>query len=243
VATLSRMTARSVVLSVLLGAHPASATAGELVRLTADFDIKEATLRVALTRMVSAGDLVRSEDGYRLSDRLLARQRRQDDAINPQLRSWDGTWTTLVITSAGIDARTRAALRTTLQQNRFAELREGVWLRPDNVKVILPDAVLSRVRALHTYDDSPAELAAQLWNLPAWASTGKQLLDDMSAAADVPGRFVAAAGMVRHLLTDPVLPDELLPDGWPGAALRKSYAQFAAELVASRNEYELMEAQ
>src|SRR3954452_13127947 len=104
---LSRMTARSVVLSVLLGAHPAWATAAELVRLTADFDIKEATLRVALTRMVSAGDLVRSEDGYRLSDRLLARQKRQDDAINPSLTSWDGFWATLVITSVGIDARIR----------------------------------------------------------------------------------------------------------------------------------------
>lgn len=236
------MTARSVVLSVLLGAHPAWATAAELIRLTADFDIKEATLRVALTRMISAGDLVRSEDGYRLSDRLLARQRRQDDAINPQLRTWDGSWTTLVITSVGIDARTRAALRTRLQQNRFAELREGVWLRPDNVKIILPDEVLSRVRVLHGYDDDPAELAGRLWDLPAWASTGGRLLDDMSAADDIPGRFVAAAGMVRHLLTDPVLPDELLPDGWPAAALRDSYAQFAAELAARRNEHELMEA-
>ncbi len=236
------MTARSVVLSVLLGAHPAWATAAELILLTADFDIKEATLRVALTRMVSAGDLVRSADGYRLSDRLLTRQRRQDDAINPQLRTWGGTWTTLVITSVGIDARTRAALRTTLQQKRFAELREGVWLRPDNVKIILPDDVLSRVRVLHGYDDDPAELAGLLWDLPKWAATGEQLLDDMSAAADVPGRFVAAAGMVRHLLTDPVLPGELLPDGWPGTTLRDSYAQFAAELVARRNEYELTEA-
>ena len=241
-ATLSRMTARSVVLSVLLGAHPAWATASELIRLTEDFDIKEATLRVALTRMVSAGDLVRSEDGYRLSDRLLARQRRQDDAINPQLRSWDGTWTTLVITSVGIDARTRATLRTTLQQNRFGELREGVWLRPDNLKLTLPRDVLSRVRVLHGYDDSPAELAARLWDLPRWARTGRQLLDDMSVATDIPGRFVAAAGMVRHLLTDPVLPDEMLPAGWPGPALRESYAQFAAELAARRNETKLTEA-
>src|SRR4051794_1344669 len=131
--TLSRMTARSVVLSVLLGAHPAWATASQLIRLTADFDIREPTVRVALTRMVSAGDLVRSEDGYRLSDRLLARQRRQDDALNPRLRRWDGTWTTLVITSIGIDARTRATLRTTLLDKRFGELREGVWLRPDNL--------------------------------------------------------------------------------------------------------------
>jgi phenylacetic acid degradation operon negative regulatory protein len=236
------MTARSVVLSVLLGAHPAWATAAELVRLTADFDIKEATLRVALTRMVSAGDLVRSEDGYRLSDRLLARQKRQDDAINPSLTSWDGFWATFVITSVGIDARSRASLRTTLQQNRFSELREGVWLRPDNVKISMPAELLERGRILRSHDNDPADLAAQLWDLPAWASVGTRLLDEMSAATDVPGRFAAAAGMVRHLLTDPVLPDELLPDRWPGAALRNSYAQFAAELVARRNEFELMDA-
>jgi phenylacetic acid degradation operon negative regulatory protein len=243
VTALSRMTARSVVLSVLLGAHPASATAAELIRLTADFDIREATLRVALTRMVGAGDLVRSENGYRLSDRLMVRQRRQDDAINPQLRTWDGTWTSLVITSVGIDARSRAGLRMMLQQNRFGELREGFWLRPDNVNIALPDEVLSRVRVMHGYDDNPSELAGQLWDLAAWATTGESLLQDMADATDVPGRFLAAAGMVRHLLTDPVLPDELLPDGWPGGALREAYSQFAAELVARRNESELLEAQ
>jgi phenylacetic acid degradation operon negative regulatory protein len=44
----------------------------------------------------------------------------------------------------------------------------------------------------------------------------RELLDEMQRPPDVPGRFVAAAGMVRHLLTDPVLPDELLADDWPG---------------------------
>jgi phenylacetic acid degradation operon negative regulatory protein len=240
--TITRMTARSVVLSVLLGAHPAWATASELIRLTADFDIKEPTVRVALTRMVSAGDLVRSADGYRLSDRLLARQRRQDEAINPSLQQWDGTWTTLVITSIGTDARTRATLRTTLQDKRFAELREGVWLRPDNLNVELTADVLDRVRVLRSRDDNPAELAARLWDLPAWVHVGHGLLDEMATATEVPARFAAAAGMVRHLLTDPVLPDELLPADWPGAALRQAYTNFAAELVARRDGVELMEA-
>jgi phenylacetic acid degradation operon negative regulatory protein len=239
---LKRMTARSVVLSVLLGAHPAWASAAELVRLTADFDIKEPTLRVALTRMVSAGDLVRSEDGYRLSDRLLTRQRRQDDAIDPQLRDYDGQWLTLVITSVGTDARTRAVLRNTLQQYRFGELREGVWMRPDNLGQVLPQEITGRVRLLHARDADPAGLAATLWDLPGWRRTGEQLLDGMAAATDVPGRFVAAAGIVRHLLADPVLPDELLPAGWPGAELRKAYNGFAAELVARRDQTELMEA-
>jgi len=236
------MTARSVVLSVLLGAHPASATASELIRLTADFDIREPTLRVALTRMVSAGDLVRSQDGYRLADRLLARQRRQDDAIDPRLRTWDGTWTTLVITSVGIDARTRAALRTSLQDSRFAELREGVWLRPDNLDADLPAEVLDHARVLHARDDNSGELAARLWDLQGWVRIGRELFDEMAAATDVPGRFMVAAAMVRHILTDPVLPDELLPNDWPGAALRAAYVNFAAELVARRDDAELMEA-
>ncbi len=239
---LSRMTARSVVLSVLLGAHPAWATAGELIRLTSDFDIREPTVRVALTRMVGAGDLVRSEDGYRLSDRLLARQRRQDDAINPRLRSWDGTWTTVVITSVGTDARSRAALRNTMQDNRFGELREGVWLRPDNLEVSLPDDVLERVRVMHARDGDPAGLADRLWDLSDWMTAGHRLLDEIASATDVPGRFVVAAAIVRHLLTDPVLPEELLPDGWPGAALRQAYTDFAAELIARRDTDQLMEA-
>lgn len=229
-------------LSVLLGAHPAWASAGELIRLTEDFGIREPTLRVALTRMVTTGDLVRSRDGYRLSDRLLSRQRRQDDVVSPQLRSWDGTWLAVVVTGVGTDARSRAALRITLQDSRFAELREGVWMRPDNLQTEPAAAIGSRVRILRAHDADPSELAGQLWDLPGWARTGQRFLTEMAAAPDVPKRFVVAAGMVRHLLSDPVLPDELLPEDWPGGALRASYADFAAELSSRRKEVELMEA-
>jgi phenylacetic acid degradation operon negative regulatory protein len=240
--TLTRLTARSVVLSVLLGAHPAWASVAQLIALTTDFGIRESTLRVALTRMVGGGDLVRSADGYRLSDRLLARQQRQDDSLNPRLRRWGDTWTTLVITSVGTDARTRATLRTTLHARRFGELREGVWMRPANLDVELPDDLRARVRVMQSRDDDPAGLAAALWDLPGWVDTGRRLLDEINCAADVPARFVVAAGIVRHLLTDPVLPAELLPDDWPGADLRRAYHDFAAELVARRDDTETMEA-
>jgi phenylacetic acid degradation operon negative regulatory protein len=240
--SLARMTARSVVLSVLLGAHPAWASAAELIRLTTDFGIKETTLRVALTRMVSAGDLVRSADGYRLSDRLLARQRRQDDAMRPQLRPWHGHWTTLIVTSVGTDPRTRAALRTTLHHKRFGELREGVWMRPDNLEFDVDVEVRARMRIVHARDDAPAELAGQLWDLPSWAGTGQRLVAEMSCAGDVPARFVVAAAIVRHLLTDPVLPDELLPADWPGTRLRTNYNDFAAELTERRDGIRLVEA-
>jgi phenylacetic acid degradation operon negative regulatory protein len=236
------MTARSVVLSVLLGAHPAWASASELIRLTADFGIKETTLRVALTRMVSGGDLIRSDDGYRLSDRLLARQRRQDDAMRPRTVPWRGDWHILVVTSVGTDARTRAALRTDMHHKRFGELREGVWMRPDNLELELEPDVAHRVRVLRAHDDAPAQLAGQLWDLPEWSRHGDRLLDEMAEAADIPARFLVAAATVRHLLTDPTLPAELLPTGWPGARLRAAYHDFAIELAERRDLKQLLEA-
>lgn len=239
------MTARSVVLSVLLGAHPAWASASELIRLTADFGIKETALRVALTRMVSGGDLIRSADGYRLSDRLLARQARQDEAMRPRVRPWQGNWHLVIVTSVGTDARTRAALRTTMHDKRFAELREGVWLRPDNLDLELAAEVAERVRVLTARDDAPAELAGQLWDLTEWAGVGDRLLGEMAEmaeAADIPGQFALAAAMVRHLLSDPMLPEELLPAKWPGAQLRGAYHDFATELAKRRGTNQLLEA-
>ncbi|MCV7315350.1 PaaX domain-containing protein, C- domain protein [Mycolicibacillus parakoreensis] len=227
-----RLTARSVVLSVLLGAHPAHASAAELIRLTGDFGIRDATLRVALTRLVGSGDLIRSADGYRLSPRLLARQRRQDEALHPRAARWTGHWTTLIVTGVADNARSRAELRTTLQRHRFAALREGVWMRPDNLPIALDAATSARLRVLRSHDDAPRQLAAQLWDLSGWARDGGALLHQMAAAGDVPGRFTVAAAIVRLLLTDPVLPAELLPADWPGDRLRRAYREFVAEFSA-----------
>ena len=39
--------------------------------------------------------------------------------------------------------------------------------------------------------------------------------------------FTAAAALLRHLRTDPLLPAELLPPGWPGDELRTRYSAHA----------------
>ena len=148
----------------------------------------------------------------------------------------------LIVTSIGTDARSRAALRTTLHHKRFGELREGVWMRPDNLELDLDAEVRARVRIVQARDDAPAELAGQLWDLPSWARTGQRFLAEMAGATDVPARFVLAAAIVRHVLTDPVLPDELLPADWPGTRLRAAYNDFAAELVERRDGIRLVEA-
>ncbi|MBQ1088529.1 PaaX family transcriptional regulator C-terminal domain-containing protein [Streptomyces sp. B93] len=226
------LSARSVVLSVLLGAHPPELPVRDLVRVVEPFGVGAATLRAALSRMVAAGDLRRTDAVYGLSDRLLERQRRQDDALRPRTRAWDGAWEMVVITSTGRGPAERAGLRTHLTTLRLAELREGVWLRPANLDRPLPDDL---ARVAESYTARPArdarELAMSLWPLGDWATTARALLAEAAGAPDPAGRLTAFAAVVRHLLADPVLPGVLLPADWPGAALRDAYGDYQRELT------------
>lgn len=230
---LRRLTARSAVLSLLLGAHPAELPVRQLVRTAETFGISEATLRVALTRMVADGDLQRANGSYRLSDRLLGRQRRQDAALGLRTKPWRGGWEMVVITASGRSAGDRAWLRDLLSQLRFGELREGVWLRPANLSRPLPpmpDGLLAEFDARPGGD--PRHLARALWDLEAWSGTGFELLRLFRRNQQDAGlRLAAAAAIVRHLLTDPLLPDELLPGRWPGRDLRRTYADYQQELI------------
>ena len=130
------LTARSVLLSVLLGTDPPRLPVQVLVRTTELFGIAEGTTRTALSRMATAGEVVADDGSYALAGRLLARQARQtaSRAAHTSPR-WDGGWTQAVVGSHGRRraASDRAAVRSALTGARLAELREGVWLRPDNL--------------------------------------------------------------------------------------------------------------
>jgi len=226
------LSARSVVLSLLLGAHPPELPVRNLVDVAEQFGIAEPTLRVALTRMVAAGDLDRTDATYRLSSRMLERQRRQDEALEPELVDWDRTWETLVVTSAGRSAADRAELRMTLSELRLAELREGVWMRPANLGRALPRwpaDLLSAFRS--TPDDDPGDLAARLWDLDGWNTRGRSLLGAVRTARSGAERLAVAASVVRHLRTDPALPADLLPPYWVAGELRTTYAAYQRELM------------
>jgi phenylacetic acid degradation operon negative regulatory protein len=183
--------------------------------------------------MVAAGDLRRADTVYRLSDRLLERQRRQDDAVHPETVPWDGDWEMVVVTATGRGPAERAELRSELTRLRLAELREGVWLRPANLLRPLPDSLGQVAERGTARPDRPArELAANLWPLHTWVGRGHALLDHVARERHPSERFAAFAAVVRHLLADPVLPPELLAADWPGERLRAAYADYRRELAA-----------
>jgi len=234
------MTARSVVASTLLGVEPPRLTTRILVRSGELFGIAEGTTRVALSRMVSAGELRPDEDGYRLAGRLLDRQARQTASRRATTEAWDRTWELAVVRSGGARrAADRAALRHALADLRLAELREGVWLRPSNLPADRsPDArELAGGQCLwgrHASLD-PVPHPGELWDLAAWAGDARALQAELTdllprfEAGDtgVLGvGFVASAAVLRLLQHDPLLPDELLPPGWPGEDLRRAYDRY-----------------
>jgi phenylacetic acid degradation operon negative regulatory protein len=230
------LTARSVVASTLLGVRPPHLPTRQLVDACALFGISDGTARVAISRMVAAGELAPDDGGYGLTGPLLDRSARQDLSAEAATRPWspaDG-WTMAVVVGEARAAAERSALRRAAAALRLSERREGVWLRPDNLPAgALPeaeavvDAQCERFTA-HPTGDAVA-LAAGLWDLAGWAARAERLLDALDrtrptlAAGDrraLPEAFVLSAAVLRHLQADPLLPDDLLPEHWPGAALR-----------------------
>lgn len=231
------ISARSAILNILMSADQESLTSREICTATTSVGYAEATARVAASRMVTAGDMVRGDRAYSLSPRLLERRRRLEAAMSPATREWTGDWETVVITATGRSAADRAAQRTQLVELGLAELREGVWMRPDNLDHAWPDDLASVARRMRVRPlEDAAELAAELWDLEGWAARGRALLDAIDAAetaADRSAGFAAVVTGVRHLTSDPLLPTELLPQDWPSARLRTAYDDFRGWLLGA----------
>ncbi len=224
------LTARSVVLSTLLGAHPPELPVSALVRVGELFGIADGTLRVALTRLVAAGDLTASGGTYRLTGRLLERQRRQDESRSPRTRAWRGRWEIAVVSAERRSAGERAALRAELGALRLAALRDGVWIRPANLVREIPAPVADHCTlAEGEIRGEPRALAASLWDLDSWSATARAVLEAMAGATSPAKRITIAAAIVRQMVDDPLLPAELMPGDWPGPALRDAYDAFGLE--------------
>ncbi|MDQ1437139.1 MAG: phenylacetic acid degradation operon negative regulatory protein [Acidimicrobiaceae bacterium] len=220
-----------------------------LVRAGELFGISEGTLRVALSRMVAAGELETADGSYRLAGRLLDRQARQEASRAATTRAWRGqAWRFAFVAGERRSAEQRGELRAAMRALRLAELREGVWLRPDNLRVddgaeaaaVVAEQCVQAVGKLTGLGEGDvvggvrdADMASRLWDVAGWARRAGGLR--RSLARSLPGvkagrveelaaGFVLSADVLRHFQADPLLPDELLPEDWPGAALRAEYA-------------------
>jgi len=237
------LTARSVAASTLLGMTPPRLPSQLLVRSGELFGIAEGATRVALSRMVAAGELEADDGAYQLAGHLLARQERQIASRRADASGgpWKGEWALRIVRPASRGARERSRLREAMQRLKLAEEREGVWLRPAN---LAPDRFADAAEVVADQCSSfvgrpdaedPAELVARLWDLDGWMDRAGVLRRQMAADVDrleagdtdaLAPTFVVSASVLRHLVADPQLPDALCPPSWPGAVLRAEYERY-----------------
>jgi phenylacetic acid degradation operon negative regulatory protein len=237
-----KLSARSVLATALLGADQPHLTVGELVAVASLFGISDGAARTCLWRMVANGELTSDDGTYALAGGLLERRERVDEAAridDTAVLPWDGTWELAIVSLDRRSAADRLALRKAATALHLAELREGVWLRPDNLdRDRLPTlrAVLDR-QCVHFHGaatDVPAEDVRSLFSLDDWAVDARRLTAAMRDEIDVEAvdaddftyQFALSITVVRHLQLDPLLPAELIPHEWPGHALRSTYQRF-----------------
>jgi phenylacetic acid degradation operon negative regulatory protein len=238
------LTARSVIASTLLGVDPPRLPARALVRSGELFGLSEGATRTALSRMAAAGDVEPDDGHYALAGPLLERHERQRRArgTDPTAGAdWDGSWLLAVVTAERRPAAERSDFREAARRLRLAEVREGLWARPDDASVDPEAAAYAVVAGQATWvrGARPVDLGpfVAAFDLTGWAAVAEQLIAEMRAAQTaldqrrpeaVASTFVTAAAVLRHLLADPSLPSELLPVEWPGQELRATFDRFDA---------------
>jgi phenylacetic acid degradation operon negative regulatory protein len=123
-----------------------------------------------------------------------------------------------------------------LTSARLAELREGVWARPENIDIVWPEVVTVHCTIVTDARLEPG-LETVLWDLDTWSSEALELRRDMRTfvrplergdTSALAAGFVTSAAVLRHLQTDPLLPAALLPRSWPGVEIRDDYEHFDA---------------
>ncbi len=238
------LSARSVLATALLGADQPRLTVAELIAVASQFGISPGAARTCLWRMVSNGELTGDDGCYTLAGHLLERRQRVDDASridDVPLSGWDRTWELAIVSLDRRSAADRLELRKAATALHLAELREGVWIRPDNLdpqRLPTSRAVLDQ-QCTHFHGaatDISADKMRLLFSLDPWADDARALIEAMDVALTTSKRddspetftyeFALSIAVVQHLQRDPLLPVELIGDRWPGHTLRNSYHRF-----------------
>ncbi len=216
---------------------------GSLIRVMADFGISERLVRTSVFRLAKDGWLQSRQVGrrsyYSLTDEgrerfALATHRIYGEPVE----EWDGKWCLLLL--SGLDTQTKDVVRKECGWLGFGPLSANVLAHPTPDIADL-DVTVRRLGVAETLvvmrgqtirgDGAMRQLARNSWNLddidqryaefvqryrPVYKGlSGKIKLDDKSA-------FLIRTLLIQEyrkvLLRDPLLPTELLPAGWHGAA-------------------------
>lgn len=226
--------------------HGGSVWLGSLIDLVEPFGLGDRVVRTSVFRLSKEGWLASTQVGRRSAYGLTESGRRRFEAADRVIYAgrrppWGGRWT--VVFTGLVDGEAREALRADLAWQGFGQLLPGVMVHPEPDEEALRQALADAVAGDRPVvmrasgedwarPDSLRDLVARAWDLAALAAGYAAFLDDfrpflglLARTEPTPRaafclRILLVHAWRRAILRDPLLPDELLPADWPGAAAR-----------------------
>lgn len=228
-----------------------------LVDLLAEFDVNPSGARAALSRLSIRGLLVGTKDGRNTSYRVDEEFRsllpygpiHTRAFAKPQL-VWDGMWTMVAFTVPEDQRRLRPMLRARLQSLGFAPLYDGLWVSPhaadsalDIALKIAPPQSCTVIRAAELPTRTRLAVASA-WNLDDLGASYAEFIrtfrpvlrrlrsGQIGSTEALVSRTRANYRWFVFAVTDPDLPEALLPKRWPRAAAHDLFVDLADGLAA-----------
>ncbi len=241
-----------------------NAALGSVIALLAPLGVNERTVRTSMHRLAVEGWLEPRASGRRSDYRLTERGARNVDAAHERIyrrqqRPWDGQWTVALLGLAPIDAATRQRLQRELGWLGFGRLEGGVLLHPDPdeeavrrlLAALEPGVLVLRGAAQPGVAADAVEAVVRSgWDTARLAADYEAFLADfrplwlaLQREEEIePERAFVARTLLMHdyrrvLLRDPMLPDELMPQGWPGASARALCRNLYRRVEAAAERY------
>ncbi|HEY1969005.1 MAG TPA: PaaX family transcriptional regulator C-terminal domain-containing protein [Pseudonocardia sp.] len=232
-----------------------------LIALMECFEVREATVRVVVTRLRREGWLVSRRDGRETTYLLTERAWQLLDEGRARIfhrvdRPWDGLWHTVIYSVPETERALREQLRKKLQWLGFGPLAQSVWVSPhDRVSQVRDEFAgygSVRLDLFHARSEDAKhdrDIAARAWNLAKLDQDYLRLLEryrprlDRYRAGELDGQEALGERMRlvydyrKFPFRDPDLPPELLPEGWAGRAAHELFLQAHSLLRAPAESY------
>jgi phenylacetic acid degradation operon negative regulatory protein len=232
-----------------------------LIALMECFEVREATVRVVVTRLRREGWLTSRRDGrettYLLTERAWQLLDEGRSRIFQRVEGpWDGLWHTVIYSVPETERALREQLRKKLQWLGFGPLAQSVWVSPHDRVAQVRDSFVGndsvRLDFFHARSEDAThdrEIAARAWDLDALGQDYAELLaryrprleryraGQLSGADALGERMRLVYDYRKFPFRDPDLPPELLPDGWAGRAAHEVFLQAHSLLRAPAEAY------
>jgi phenylacetic acid degradation operon negative regulatory protein len=221
-----------------------------LVAILGEFGVGDQAVRAALSRLQREGGLEGVKVGRHTGYRLAPARRDVAMAAGREIMRfgldpvpWDGSWTCVTFSIPESDRRRRSALRSRLRALGLGALFDGVWVTPHaplrRIDRCLADLAIDGAGVFRLTEVKRADGVRMLdaWDLDDLAARYQAVEARAAGLAEsaAAGSLGAADALRRRtwlldawralVRTDPRLPDQLLPAGWPLGATRRAFVE------------------